>query len=430
MGITLESIYKPVNDFFLNTFRINKDAPIEFRLQQFATVISEEDFEGINNDEMSSDLVNEIPYIDDNGLNVAFLPNNIDDVYELILSALPFFDESLNHDEKEVIHDSFIRAKTQVDNDWETFSHARSNGIADFFRLTYLSPSNWLNNESKVWEKRKFEIQEPKTVIKAQSNSNLKILKVRMTDTELVKVLPMFKAVKKVKPLEFKMQLFKAAKKMKTLEFKMQPKFLPRQIIAPAINKPKPVRITRDHRTVQKPVLVRRARIHLKSRPIKASNVKRTALGLKFSKAFHGLKFNEKIIVKDFIKEKSPSKAIKTNNVSISFEYCLVNVRRKWFNEVMCIINRLWYIPGIKKGSISDPKIGGLSHLPIAFLAVKNLNISANWDSLDKKQLEKVVSFGPFDINNHNIKEKGSLSHNGIQIIGWMLQKLPELPPN
>ncbi len=420
MGITLESIYKPVNDFFLNTFKKDKDAPVEFRLQQFGTVISEEDFEGTNSAvEMSSDLVNEIPYVDKNGLNVGFLPNNIDRVYEQILSALPFFAGDLDYDEKEAIHDNFVRIKTQVVRDWETFSLVRGNGITDLFRLTNLSPSGWYDNESKVWEKREFEIQEPKIAIKTQSNSNLKILKVRMTDVELVKVLPMLKVPKKVKPLEFKMQLVK-----------MQPKFFARTMIAPAINKPKPVRITRDHRTVQKPVLARRARIHLKPRPIKASNVKRTAIGLKFSKAFHGLKFNEKVLVKDFIKEKSPSKAIQTNRVSINFEYCVVNIRREWFNEVICNINRSWYIPGLKKGALNDPEIGALSHLPIAFVAVRNLNISANWDGLDKKELEKAVSFGPFDINNHNINEKGSISHDGIQVIGWMLQKMPILPPN
>ena len=162
----------------------------------------------------------------------------------------------------------------------------------------------------------------------------------------------------------------------------------------------------------------------------KISNVKRTAVGLKFSKAFHGLRLNEKILVKDFIKKESPSKAIKTNDINISFEFCVVNIRRKWFNEVICNINRSWYIPGIAKGALTNPEIGALTHLPVAFLAVKNLNITANWDNLDKKELENVVSFGPFDINNQNIKEKGSLSHDGIQIIGWMLQKLPELPPH
>ena len=447
MGITLESIYKPVNDFFLNTFKSDEDAPVEFRLQQFGTVISEEDFEGLSNEEMSSDLVNEIPYVEDNGLNVGFLANNIDSVYELILGALPFVDESLSHDEKEVIHNNVMRTIAQVGRDLESFSLVRGNGITDFFRLTNLSPSNWFESDSKVWEKREFEIKEPKSIVESEkSNTNQKILKVRMTDAQLINVLPMLEDSKKVKPLELKMQVLK-----------MQPAFIANPIMINKVHTSKPIRRIRDHRkddtskpirtvrdhrknhtskpirdhrNIQKPVLARRTHMTLKPIPKKVSNVKRTAVGLKFSQAFHGLRLNEKILVKDFIKEKSPSKAIKTNDVSISFEFCVVNIRRKWFNEVICNINRSWYIPGIKKGALSDPKIGGLSHLPVAFLAVKNLNITANWDNLDKKELENVVSFGPFDINNQNIKEKGSLSHDGIQIIGWMLQKLPELPPH
>jgi hypothetical protein len=424
MGITLESIYKPVNEFFVNTFKSSKDAPVAFRLQNFAHVINEEDFEGITNPEVSSDLVNEIPYVDDNGLNVGFLSNTIDSAYELILGALPFIDDSLSEDENEAIHNSVMRTKAQVDRDWESFSQVRGNGITDFFRLTHLSPSNWFESESKVWEKRNFEIKEPISTVestKSKSKSNLKILKVRMTDAQLINALPLLNVSKKVKPIELKMQVLK-----------MQPVFFGNPLVLNTVSKPKPkpTKIIRDHRKLQKAVFSRKMNVTLKPIPNKASKVKRTAVGLKFSKAFHGLRFNEKILVKDFIKKKSPSKAIKTNNVSISFEYCVVKIRRQWFNEVMCNINRSWYIPGIKKGAISDPEIGTLSHLPVAFLAVRNLNITANWDSLDKKELEKAVSFGPFDINNQDIKEKGSLSHDGIQIIGWMLQELPELPPN
>lgn len=441
MGITLESIYKPVNDFFLNTFKSSKDAPVEFRLQQFGTVISVEDFDATNDaEEMCSDLVNDVPYVDKNGLNVGFLPNNIDRVYELILGAQPYFDESLSHVGKELIHNSITRTKAQADRDWESFSLVRSNGITDRFRLTNLSPSNWFESENKVWERREFEIKEPKTTKELKNlNTDINILKVRMTDAQLINVLPMLEDSNKVKPSDLKMQVLK-----------MQPAFLVNKLISKKINKPNPSRIsrdhrkarrltrdhrkarkiTRDHRKARNPVLARSLNITFKPQSNKVSNVKRTAAGLKFSKAFHGLRLNEKVLVKDFIKEKSPSKAIKTNDVSISFEFCVVNIRRKWFNETICNINRSWYIPGLSKGALNDPKIGALSHLPVAFLAVKDLDITANWDNLDKKELEKTVSFGPFDINNHNIEEKGSLSHNGIQIIGWMLQKLPELPPN
>ena len=200
MGITLESIYKPVNDFFLNTFKSSKDAPIEFRLQNFGTVISEEDFEGISSEEMSSDLVNEIPYVDDNGLNVAFLPNNIDSVYELILGAQPFFDDSLSQNEKEVIHESIMKTIAKVGRDLESFSLVRANGITDVFRLTNLSPSNWFESESRIWEKREFKIKELKSTVESKkSNTNLKILKVRMTDAQLIHVLPMLEVSKKVK---------------------------------------------------------------------------------------------------------------------------------------------------------------------------------------------------------------------------------------
>ncbi|MEH6407504.1 MAG: hypothetical protein V7767_09500, partial [Leeuwenhoekiella sp.] len=118
-----------------------------------------------------------------------------------------------------------------------------------------------------------------------------------------------------------------------------------------------------------------------------------------------------------------------TNSVNISFEYCVVEIKRHWFNKTLCNLITSWYIPGLKKGSLNNPDIGGLSYLPIAFVAVKKLKITANWAGADKESLEQATSFGPFDVKS-NIEEKGSLIQEGIQVIGWMLQKLPDLPPN
>ena len=72
--------------------------------------------------------------------------------------------------------------------------------------------------------------------------------------------------------------------------------------------------------------------------------------------------------------------------------------------------------------------MGKISSLPIGFVVVKNLSIEANWSDLDKKLSGEITDFGPFAVRSEIINNK--LSFDGIQIIGWLLQQLPDLPPN
>jgi len=434
MAISLESIYKPVNDFFFDKFKHNEGAPVEFRMEQSATVITQQDFSPPQNpEEEFSDLVNTIPYVDENGINVSFLMNNIDDTYEpIILSALPFVPDDFDETEKESITEGFVSAKNKAKRDWENAQKVRGGGIADSFSFSDALPTNWYDENAKIWEKWAYEIKEPQT---KSDKSDTQILKIRMTDTQIANILPMLKKPTTIKAVDLSKHVIAARQ------------FQFHKAVKPSLKIVKPVSTTIKHSAV---MAVRSQPAIKTAKPIstgisrgiqmkgvsntmvikKPTKVKKTALGAKFSSAFHSLKLSQKIFVKNYVKEKSPTKEVKTNGVSVSFEYCVVNIRRPWFNEVLCNINRAWYIPGFAKGALNDSGIGAMSYLPIAFVAVKNLNISANWLETDKKELEKATSFGPFDINGHDIHESGSLSHDGIQIIGWMLQKLPTLPPN
>lgn len=435
MSISLDSIYNPVNDFFYKKFKNKENAPIVFRLQQFGSVIETDDFNELNDPkEEFSDFVNRIPILDENEINVTFSTNNIDDTYSHALSSLPYVPDSFNENEKESIEQIFIRTKAKAIKSWEVAERVRSGGIADAYRLSSASPTNWHNNESN-WEKQEFEVKEVASTAKANKNkADYQILKIRMTDTELSNLIPNLNKPKPLMPVDLSKKAFKMTqlanfKKSKTTtassrgkpiikqkpNVKMNPVFMSRAL------KPVPLKVSGRHK---KPISNQAK--HLKKR----NHKKKTAIGGKFSQAFHSLKFNHKNLVKDYIKNESPTKPVNTNKVSISFEFCVIDIRRSWLSEGLCSINKFWYIPGMGKGDLNDPLIGAFSHLPIALVAVKDLKITANWNINDKKELAKVTSFGPFDINEHNLNEKGSLSHSGIQVIGWMLQKMPELPPN
>src|ERR1700749_1817102 len=100
MALSFDSIYKPVNDFFIDKFKTDAGSPIFFRFDKFGSAISDEDFYGPGDTDFTtsaqeafSDLTNRIPVEDPDGINVFFSSNLIDSEYNRILNAsLPFVD--------------------------------------------------------------------------------------------------------------------------------------------------------------------------------------------------------------------------------------------------------------------------------------------------------------------------------------------------
>jgi hypothetical protein len=140
------------------------------------------------------------------------------------------------------------------------------------------------------------------------------------------------------------------------------------------------------------------------------------------------LELKEKIALTTYIKENAPTQQVTTNGISISFDYCIVNIRRPWLEDAFLSSNN-WYVPGLTKGQLSSSdNTGNLPALPVGFIAIRNLNIEAQWTDQDIVNSRNATDFGPFEVRFNSMTNK--LSHDGIQIIGWMLQKMPDLPPN
>jgi hypothetical protein len=87
-----------------------------------------------------------------------------------------------------------------------------------------------------------------------------------------------------------------------------------------------------------------------------------------------------------------------------------------------------WCIPATKKGELTQAGSGGLPYLPVALVAVKDLKIKAEWSPEDVAAAGMPTGFVPFKVDSTVVNN--TLSHKGIQIMGWLLQKMPDLPPN
>jgi hypothetical protein len=136
---------------------------------------------------------------------------------------------------------------------------------------------------------------------------------------------------------------------------------------------------------------------------------------------------NDLIGQKFIVKQPSPE----TSGFSISFRFCRVNIDRKWF-KLALLSTRNWYMYGTPANEYStgtvDNNSGMFPLLPLSFIVISDLKITANWSKDDRVNLEKAISFGPFDVRNSTINQN-TLEVKGLQIIAWISKLMPPLPP-
>jgi len=100
------------------------------------------------------------------------------------------------------------------------------------------------------------------------------------------------------------------------------------------------------------------------------------------------LTFNQHLFLRNILQEQLIPKPVenKTEGFSISFKYCLVNIVRSWLNLAL-LSSRNWYMGGTEAGYYSQGMIdnnpGLFTMIPNAFIAIRDLKITANWSAND-----------------------------------------------
>jgi len=139
---------------------------------------------------------------------------------------------------------------------------------------------------------------------------------------------------------------------------------------------------------------------------------------------------------------------------TMSFDYCIVQLTRSWFSGDFLATSG-WYVPGMIAGSYSSgpepiasalasstsapastspaateqpATYGPLTFLPTAFVAIKSLAINASAIDGGSSSTGPVTAFGPFSLVNAT-GPSNALTASGIQIIGWICETQPQLPP-
>lgn len=122
-----------------------------------------------------------------------------------------------------------------------------------------------------------------------------------------------------------------------------------------------------------------------------------------------------------------------SGNFEVSFDYCFVRFERPWWSEIF-LSRTDWRVDQVGKGMISTGSsvnpTGPVTLITSGMLVVRKLTIKANWSQQDLEVLPSSPSLGPFCLVAGNFeKSSGTLVREGLQVIAWLCEVPPILPP-
>jgi len=424
MVLSLNSIYKPLNDFFLNKFKTDAGSPILFRFDKIGSVLSDSDFIDPNHPDLGylpalatekfSDLVNHIPVDTGDGVNIFLSADSIDTTYffRLLTASVPYIPLGIDENAKQSIIIAFGKIKDKSQKVWDQVKSESSMGLMLQYMPSLATPVKWYDKSNNdAWASFSFQITE--TGSEPATSPSAKLWKLKLDDAAMLHALQLTE--------EDQPQLNIAARVMEV--------------------KAAPV-AARPLAEVARPFAVRAAVSHLAggakvAQPLAEEAVvapriaalsKRFVLHKDFIHQSKAMSVSKVLLVSRFIDNNATTETAKTKSMSISFDYCLVKIRRPWYVDAF-MNDKSWYVPNVPMGQVTSRGPISMSLMPIGFVAIRNLKIeSNNWDPEDVTNASVATQFGPFKVAG--AIENNTLSTTGLQIIGWMLQKMPDLPPN
>jgi hypothetical protein len=435
MALSLESIFHPFNAFFVDKFGA-ADAPVKFRFARTPRSFVDSDFLtplhpewGASQAlalEIFSNVVDGVAKLDADGCNVWIGPHSISELYgdEMLGPAISFVPPEVSSDaDRQAMIDAFNQLKHDARERWEA---TRAASLMEGAQGTEYHPSSpapamwWDKSAAGVWTPQAFQVAQAGTPA-PPGNNGAGILKLKIDDVRMRTLLDTHLQAMPVAPV--------ANHPMPVLS--PGTRIMARPIAAAAVMSAQaetPVRMAGRIASIasiaaQSPVAFAAPAASALANPA----LHDVAIHTNLANQISVLPFKERMEIQDVLAQNAPTQPVGSTNVGISFDFCVVNIVRPWLHHAF-LDSRAWYIPGLRKGELSANDAHGLPALPVGFVAVKNLRIQARWTPEDILNLERSIQFGPFNFDSTVVD--GAISHDGIQIVGWLLQDLADLPPN
>jgi hypothetical protein len=130
--------------------------------------------------------------------------------------------------------------------------------------------------------------------------------------------------------------------------------------------------------------------------------------------------------------DKGPEVPVQSNQFEMSFDYCLVDLDRPWFNTTLFSYSNLWYCLSLQEdyfsnGNKDDSNNGVMKCIPTAMIVIKNVHLKAAWTEEDKTNAADSIAFGFLNLKDKEFKNN-ELVIPGMQIVGWICEVMPKLP--
>jgi hypothetical protein len=402
MALSLDSMFRPFNEFFLTKFGSGLGASVKFRFSRLPHTFVDSDFVVAEHpewgpskqlaQEIFSNVIDQIPTLDPDGRNVSsgFGAGLISELYsdEILGPAIPFVPAAVSNDaDKQAMVDAFNGIKAEARSRWDKTKLASlmQGQQGKEYRPSTPTPVMWWDkNAPDVWTPQTFHVEDASPP-PAQPGSG--ILRMKISDAQMETVLQRH-------PQTFRAELASAT--------------------------------VRPSSGLNRPTMMM-ARSTMAGAPVAASPTANVAFHTNVIYQMSAIPVDQRREMQVELAQYQTTQPIVSSQVTISFDFCTVNCERDWLHNGL-LNSTSWYIPGRGKGILSANNGHGVPAMPVGFVAVKNLRIQAPWTPADINNLELSVQFGPFNFDSKVVN--GVISHDGIQIVGWMLKDSSDLPPN
>jgi hypothetical protein len=134
--------------------------------------------------------------------------------------------------------------------------------------------------------------------------------------------------------------------------------------------------------------------------------------------------------------ETSSTQSVESSDLTLSMEYCLVELSRSaWWNDVLVRMPG-WYAPQMRAGDLvpTAALAGKPVGVPVAMVLTRNVTVTGHWSEADRSAAASHTSFGPWHIGATELEfsatdETASLTIPGMQVVAVICSLLPTLPP-
>lgn len=174
MPLSLDSIYRPLNEFFSQKFGAGEDAPVTFRFAHLPRTFADSDFLAPLHpewgpspalaQELFSSVVDGVPRLDDDGRTVWLSMSRLSDLYadEILGPAIAFVPPDVTDaTEKQARIDAFINTKGSATGLWEKIKAASvlEGGGVQFHPSTAMPANWWDRTDAGVWTHQSFQVK-------------------------------------------------------------------------------------------------------------------------------------------------------------------------------------------------------------------------------------------------------------------------------